>query len=407
MRSFSPTPDQRIEIDRIVSVVPPRPFPTYDHLSYGDFLDNHLIQNTPFLLSATNTFTWPAAGLFRKPNTQSTASLPNLPALRQYSHHVVPVANTLQPQFSEFERTERPLGEVLDLWEDQGSEQGDGLYVKDWHLMAELESEGKGVGELYFVPECLRDDWLNPPYTPSPRTERISNSASVSDFRFTYVGPALTYTPLHRDVYGSYSWSANVVGRKMWWLFPPDKMGRVKDDNGELIFDVRHLEDEGGAIKILQEEGEIIFVPSGWHHQVVNVDFCISINHNFFASPTLPHIYRALCVSQDRVEDSIADVKGMIIERLGAKDDQWEKEWFQEVQNLLEMDAGWGWKGFWETIMKNLKCPPSINAPTVSQRDDWIGGVIKQYKKRREWVVLDNVRAIVEDIESWIMTVWD
>lgn len=156
MRSFSPTPDQRIEIDRIVSVVPPRPFPTYDHLSYGDFLDNHLIQNTPFLLSATNTFTWPAAGLFRKPNTQSTASLPNLPALRQYSHHVVPVANTLQPQFSEFERTERPLGEVLDLWEDQGSEQGDGLYVKDWHLMAELESEGKGVGELYFVPECLR-----------------------------------------------------------------------------------------------------------------------------------------------------------------------------------------------------------------------------------------------------------
>lgn len=34
---------------------------------------------------------------------------------------------------------------------------------------------------------------------------------------------------------------------------PPDKMGRVKDDNGELIFDVRHLEEEGGAIKVLQE----------------------------------------------------------------------------------------------------------------------------------------------------------
>lgn len=55
------------------------------------------------------------------------------------------------------------------------------------------------------------------------------------------------------------------------------------------------------------------------------------------------------------MEDSIADVKDMIIARLGAKDDQWEKEWFQEVQNLLQMDAGWGWRGFWETIMKNLK----------------------------------------------------
>lgn len=55
------------------------------------------------------------------------------------------------------------------------------------------------------------------------------------------------------------------------------------------------------------------------------------------------------------MEDSIADVKDMIIERLGAKDDQWEKEWLQEVQNLLQMDAGWDWRGFWETIMKNLK----------------------------------------------------
>lgn len=55
------------------------------------------------------------------------------------------------------------------------------------------------------------------------------------------------------------------------------------------------------------------------------------------------------------MEDSIADVKDMIIERLGAKDDQWEKEWFQEVQNLLQMDAGWGWREFWGTIMKNLK----------------------------------------------------
>nr|KIR49488.1 hypothetical protein I312_01645 [Cryptococcus bacillisporus CA1280] len=189
----------------------------------------------------------------------------------------------------------------------------------------------------------------------------------------------------------------------MWWLFPPDKLGRVKDENGELVFDVRHLEGEGGAMKVLQEEGEIIFIPSGWHHQVVNLDFCISINHNFFASPTLPHIYRALCVSQDRVEDSIADVKDIIIERLGAKDDQWEKEWFQEVQNLLQMDAGWGWRGFWETIMKNLKCPPAVNAPIVSRRNEWIGGVIKQYKQRREWVVLDTVRTIVEDIESWLV----
>jgi hypothetical protein len=45
------------------------------------------------------------------------------------------------------------MGEVLDIWE---SGQGEGLYVKDWHLLAELEKEGRGVGEVYEVPECFR-----------------------------------------------------------------------------------------------------------------------------------------------------------------------------------------------------------------------------------------------------------
>lgn len=43
MRSLWPTADQRMEIDQMVSVIPPRPFPTYDHLSYGDFLVRRLL----------------------------------------------------------------------------------------------------------------------------------------------------------------------------------------------------------------------------------------------------------------------------------------------------------------------------------------------------------------------------
>jgi len=39
----------------------------------------------------------------------------------------------------------------------------------------------------------------------------------------------------------------------MWWFFPPDRLDRVKDGNGDLVFDVRQLADEGGAIKVLQQ----------------------------------------------------------------------------------------------------------------------------------------------------------
>jgi hypothetical protein len=100
------------------------------------------------------------------------------------------------------------------------------------------------------------DDWLNPPFSAEPRktpSERNTDT-SLSDFRFTYLGPSGTYTPLHRDVYSSYSWSCNIVGRKMWWLFPPTEevLGRILVD-GEPVFDVRDLVGEGGGIKVVQE----------------------------------------------------------------------------------------------------------------------------------------------------------
>jgi hypothetical protein len=32
------------------------------------------------------------------------------------------------------------------------------LYVKDWHLIAEVEKAGRGAGEIYHVPECFRGE---------------------------------------------------------------------------------------------------------------------------------------------------------------------------------------------------------------------------------------------------------
>lgn len=32
-----------------------------------------------------------------------------------------------------------------------------------------------------------------------------------------------TWTPLHADVFSSYSWSANVCGKKLWYFSPPSQ----------------------------------------------------------------------------------------------------------------------------------------------------------------------------------------
>lgn len=112
------------------------------------------------------------------------------------------------------------------------------------------------------------EDWLNPPYMsdtrPPPSAPHPGSSLTSralvpednqchADFRFTYLGPSGTFTPLHRDVYASYSWSANVVGRKVWWLFPPDTVPALQGTEGEVGFDVRDIKDaEVLSIRILQ-----------------------------------------------------------------------------------------------------------------------------------------------------------
>lgn len=47
-----------------------------------------------------------------------------------------------------------------------------------------------------------------------PAPWRVQAQVGASDYRFVYVGPAGSWTPLHSDVLRSYSWSANVGGRK-------------------------------------------------------------------------------------------------------------------------------------------------------------------------------------------------
>jgi hypothetical protein len=111
----------------------------------------------------------------------SAFSAPNLTYFRgKYGEFTVPVDE-------DGCRSERPLHEIIDIWEGKdessGSHQGDKIYVKDWHLALQLEKDSARAGStasldehstFYTIPDIFADDWMNHYYRKN----------TEDDFRF-------------------------------------------------------------------------------------------------------------------------------------------------------------------------------------------------------------------------------
>jgi hypothetical protein len=220
-------------------------------------------------------------------------------------------------------------------------------YLRDWHCVADQPSR-----PLYAPHPALTDDWVNQYFdytvvaelSDGPVADTLSEDAAApgtpaplrgADYRFVYLGPHSSWTPLHRDVFASHSWSTNVCGAKLWLFLSPgtrgltdvegapccgaydayDAAGLARDGFGELGAVMaralaeaeaavgRHWAQRGAAEAadgddanslclnkppfssrvrvLLQLPGDAVFVPSGWTHQVVNLSDCVSVNHNW------------------------------------------------------------------------------------------------------------------------------
>ena len=164
-------------------------------------------------------------------------------------------------------------------------------YMKDWHLVRDFPDYHPYSTPVPFETDWLNDWWTNPLGRETWANEN-NQEHTPNDYRFCYMGCKGTWTGLHHDVMCSFSWSSNVIGRKLWRLFPPSETHKLYhtrfkhqlvEDTREGMYDTRDFPNVGSAIymDVVQEEAQVMFVPSGWHHQVHNLDDCISINHNW------------------------------------------------------------------------------------------------------------------------------
>ncbi len=174
------------------------------------------------------------------------------------------------------------------------------MYLKDWHFYRDCRHSY----EAYLTSEYFCSDWLNE-YWAEKNSEETDTSKH-NDYRFVYVGPKGSWTPYHADVFGSFSWSANVTGRKLWIFTKPGE--EIKDKRGDLVYDVQHENCEVEKYEVIQESGDVIFVPSLWHHQVINLEDTISVNHNWFNGANIATVLEELLRADGDVKRELSDV---------------------------------------------------------------------------------------------------
>ncbi|KAL8576607.1 hypothetical protein ACOMHN_025082 [Nucella lapillus] len=237
--------------------------------SYDEFFTKFLNRNQLCVLTEAATRQWRS-----RQEWVCEDGSPNMEFLQHaFGNATVPVANCKSKKYSAHAKQEMTMSEFLTYWhqyrEAGHPPQDDNLYLKDWHFNRDFPEY-----DAYSACNFFRSDWINEFWDVRKDID--------DDYRFVYMGPKHTWTPFHADVFRSFSWSANICGRKRWIFFPPGEEEHLKDTHNTLVYDVTAKELEDGLkfpqahkvqhrIEIIQHPGETIFVPSGWHHQVENL----------------------------------------------------------------------------------------------------------------------------------------
>ncbi|XP_058787382.1 arginine-specific demethylase JMJ20-like isoform X1 [Vicia villosa] len=297
-------------------------------LTYNEFVERYMEKNKPVVLTGLMDDHWKACTDWVSPNGK--------PNLQFFSTHFgsskVQVADCDTRDFTDQKREEMLVSDFVGLcFKDEGSvvqcsnqngvsnsDSASVPYLKDWHFVKEYPDYVPYITPMFFC-----DDWLNlylDNFRMNTYSDRDQQNKEIccSDYRFVYMGVKGSWTPLHADVFRSYSWSANVCGKKRWFFLDPSQCHLLFDRN--LKNCVYNIFDEVSDSKYpnfkkaiwlecTQEAGEIIFVPSGWYHQVHNLEDTISINHNWFNAYNLSWVWNLLLRDYNEAKEYIEDIK--------------------------------------------------------------------------------------------------
>ncbi|KAG8905105.1 hypothetical protein FRC01_008475 [Tulasnella sp. 417] len=145
------------------------------------------------------------------------------------------------------------------------------------------------------------------------------------NYRWLIAGPARSGSTFHKDPNGTSAWNAVLCGRKGWVMFPPDVCPPgvyTNEDESEVTsplsipewfltyFDyawstygpsAKDPELRGKMVAGVCGRGEVVYVPSGWWHLVVNLDESVAVTQNFVSENELTNVLRFMRDKPDQL----------------------------------------------------------------------------------------------------------
>eukprot|EP00698_Gefionella_okellyi_P002532 TRINITY_DN12376_c0_g1_i1.p1 TRINITY_DN12376_c0_g1~~TRINITY_DN12376_c0_g1_i1.p1 ORF type:complete len:467 (-),score=66.88 TRINITY_DN12376_c0_g1_i1:41-1390(-) len=154
----------------------------------------------------------------------------------------------------------------------------------------------------YSVPEYFREDLF------SLLGEQRPN------YRWLIIGPARSGSNFHIDPNCTSAWNAVIRGAKKWILFPPQVSppGVYASEDGADVASPFSLMEwfvnfynaaVSGPVKPVEcicRAGEMIFVPRGWWHAVLNLEDSVAITQNYVSGRNLSEVCRFLREKSDQ-----------------------------------------------------------------------------------------------------------
>ncbi|KZL73486.1 F-box domain-containing protein [Colletotrichum tofieldiae] len=211
------------------------------------------------------------------------------------------------------------------------------LYLFDKKFAEKMEiSVGREAGAAYWKPECFGPDLF----------ELLGRERPAH--RWLIIGPERSGSTFHKDPNGTSAWNAVIQGAKYWIMFPPTASVPgvyVSQDSSEVTSplsiaewllefhaEARQLPE---CIEGICNAGEILHVPSGWWHLVVNLESGIALTQNFVPKNQLSEVVSFLRDKPDQVtgfKQEVTDPYGLFVERLRQDQPELLEEALQTIE---------------------------------------------------------------------------